>query len=34
VDVIADGEMIERGQPVEVTSVQGNRVMVKSVRSS
>lgn len=30
VDVTADGEVIERGQNVVVTAVQGNRVVVKS----
>ena len=31
VDVTADGEVIERGQPVVVTTVQGNRIVVKTV---
>ena len=31
VDVIADGEFIERGQSVVVVETRGNRVLVKSV---
>lgn len=31
VDVIADGEVIERGRKIEVVRVQGNRVLVKEV---
>ncbi|MBU4270753.1 MAG: hypothetical protein KKE86_14795 [Planctomycetes bacterium] len=33
VDVIADGELIERGAAVEVVKVRGNRVLVKVVDS-
>jgi membrane-bound ClpP family serine protease len=33
VDVIADGEVIERGAKIEVVKVQGNRVLVKEVTS-
>ena len=31
VDVIADGEVIERNQPVRVVEVRGNRVLVRQV---
>ncbi|MGW8257417.1 MAG: NfeD family protein [Thermoguttaceae bacterium] len=31
VDVIADGEMIERGRQVEVVEVHGNRVLVREI---
>ena len=31
VDVIADGEMIERGKPIEVVEVRGNRVLVREI---
>lgn len=30
IDAVADGEFIERGQPVEVTQVEGNRVVVRA----
>jgi membrane-bound ClpP family serine protease len=33
IDVIADGEVIERGAMVEVVNVHGNRVLVKEVES-
>jgi membrane-bound ClpP family serine protease len=33
IDVIADGDIIDRGTPVEVVSVRGTRVMVRAVRS-
>jgi membrane-bound serine protease (ClpP class) len=32
VDVIADGEPIDRGAPVEVVEVTGSRVVVREVR--
>jgi membrane-bound serine protease (ClpP class) len=31
IDVVADGEMIERGKTVEVVEVRGNRVLVREV---
>ncbi|MBN2579093.1 MAG: hypothetical protein JXB10_08890 [Pirellulales bacterium] len=31
IDVIADGEMIDRGKPVEVVEVRGNRVLVREL---
>jgi len=31
IDVIADGEVIERGATIEVVEVRGNRVVVRSV---
>ena len=31
IDVIADGDMIEPGKPVEVVEVRGNRVVVREV---
>jgi membrane-bound serine protease (ClpP class) len=31
-DVIADCEFVERGEPIEVVQVQGNRIVVRSVR--
>jgi len=31
VDVIADGEFIDRGRPVEVVEVRGNRILVREV---
>ena len=34
IDVTADGEVIERGQSIVVTAVQGNRVVVKSFDSN
>lgn len=34
VDVIADGEVIERGENVEVVEVNGNRVVVRSAQAS
>ena len=34
VDVIAEGEAIDRGTPVEVTDVSGSRVVVRSVRNA
>ncbi len=33
VDVIADGDVIDRGQPVVVTMARGNRIMVRGVDS-
>ena len=33
IDVIADGEVIERGAMIEVVSVHGNRVLVKEAGS-
>ena len=33
VNVIADGEVIDRGAKIEVVKVQGNRVIVKEVES-
>ena len=33
VDVIADGEVIDRGATIEVVDVRGNRVLVKEVDS-
>jgi membrane-bound ClpP family serine protease len=32
IDVIADGDIIDRGTPVEVVSARGSRVMVRAVR--
>ena len=34
VDVIADGEVIDRGAEVVVVEVQGNRVLVRSASGS
>jgi membrane-bound serine protease (ClpP class) len=34
IDVIADGDIIDRGAPVEVVSVRGTRVMVRAVRNA
>jgi len=31
VDVITDGEVVERGRPIEVVEVRGNRVVVRAV---
>ena len=33
VDVVTDGEMIDKGTRVEVVEVEGNRVVVRSVRA-
>jgi len=32
-DVISDGDMIEKGIPVSVVEVKGNRVVVRAVES-
>lgn len=34
IDVIADGDVIDRGTPVEVVSVRGTRVMVRAVKTA
>jgi hypothetical protein len=31
VDVITDGDVVQRGSPVEVVEVHGNRVLVRAV---
>ncbi|MEW6490840.1 MAG: NfeD family protein, partial [Thermodesulfobacteriota bacterium] len=33
VDVVSQGDLIEAGQPVEVVRVEGNRVVVRRLRS-
>jgi len=33
IDVVTDGEMIDKGTRVEVVEVEGNRVVVRSVRT-
>ncbi|UJF35076.1 NfeD family protein [Paenibacillus hexagrammi] len=32
VDVVTDGEFIEKGKPIKVTYVEGNRIVVKEIR--
>ncbi|MEX2172135.1 MAG: NfeD family protein [Pirellulales bacterium] len=34
IDVIADGDVIDRGTPVEVVSARGTRVMVRAIRNA
>jgi membrane-bound serine protease (ClpP class) len=34
VDVVSDGEFIERGEPIEVIRVDGNRIVVRRVRGA
>lgn len=34
VDVVSDGDLIERGRPIVVVSVQGNRVVVRNAESA
>jgi membrane-bound serine protease (ClpP class) len=31
VDVLTDGEFVDRGQPVEVVEVRGNRIVVRGI---
>lgn len=31
VDVVADGQFVERGQPIEIVQIQGNRIVVRAI---
>ncbi len=32
-DVVADGQVVERGRPIEITAVEGRRIVVREVRA-